>query len=96
MDPRNRRLLRLAQFARQARDAAPPAELPPGMATRVLAQLRSGGGPNALPWERVAWRAVPLGAVAAIAACVYAWPTVGRVLDERALAEIIVAQHLDR
>lgn len=66
------------------------------MATRVLAQLRSGGGPAALPWERVAWRAVPLGAVAAIAACAYAWPTVGRVTDERALAEIIVAQQLDR
>lgn len=96
MDPRDRRFFKLAQLARQVRDSSPPAELPPGMATRVLAHLRSGGGPTALPWERVAWRAMPLGAAVAVAACVYAWPAIGQATDERALAEIIVAQHLDR
>lgn len=96
MDPRDHRILKLARLARQAPDDAPASDLPPGMATRVLAQLRSVGSSSALPWERVAWRAVPLGAAAAVAACVYAWPSVGQSPDERALAEIIVAQHLDR
>lgn len=96
MDPRDQRILKLARLARQDSGDTPSPELPPGMATRVLAQLHSGGGPSALPWERVSWRAVPLGAAAAIAACVYAWPSVGQAPDERALAEIIVAQQLDR
>ena len=56
-----RRLFRLAQ---DATPEPPPAELPFGFATRVLARLNEELPES--PWERLALGALPVGAAAAL------------------------------
>ena len=59
--------LRLSRLARHA-PADPPSELPPGLATRVLAQVRAeqnAEGAGVSLWERLSLRALPFAAAAA-------------------------------
>ena len=84
--------LRLSRLARRA-PAHPPSELPPGLATRVLAQVRAeqnAEGADVSLWERLSLRALPFAAAAA-ALCLL----VSYVKQEppRADAELLV-QHL--
>ncbi|MES2697330.1 MAG: hypothetical protein V4773_27945 [Verrucomicrobiota bacterium] len=95
MDPHEKRFLDLARLARKAPSEPRNGELPPGLATRVLAQVRAGDAAPALPWERVVLRAVPLGIAAAAVCCFYAWPALKPMSpDERGLAAMIVTQQL--
>lgn len=60
--------LRLSQLARRA-PLPPPGELPPGLATRVLAQIRAEENADSVSlWERLSLRALPL-ATGAAAIC---------------------------
>jgi len=60
--------LRLSRLARRV-PAHPPGELPPGLATRVLAQVRAAQNAEGVsPWERLSLRALPF-ATAAAALC---------------------------
>lgn len=93
MDPAEKRFLALARRARRAA-AAPAADLPPGLATRVLATLRESERPPALPWERYSLRAVPLAATVAAGCLLYAWPAIERAPDEQALAGVMVERQL--
>ena len=61
--------LRLCRLARRA-PALPPGELPPGLASRVLAQVRAEqGAEGGSLWERLSLGALPF-AVAIAALCV--------------------------
>jgi hypothetical protein len=62
---------RLSRLARRA-PAQPPGDLPPGVATRVLAQVRAAREPEgASRWERLSFGALPF-ATAAAALCLVA------------------------
>jgi hypothetical protein len=62
------RFSRLSRLARRA-SAQPPGELPPGLATRVLAQVRAAReAEGASLWERLSLGALPF-ATAAAALC---------------------------
>jgi hypothetical protein len=60
MNHPDRLLQRLASAARQD-DVSPPDDLPPGLATRVLARLRERPAPSI--WESSAVAALPVAAV---------------------------------
>jgi hypothetical protein len=82
--------LRLTRLARRAAEQ-PPGEMPPGLATRVMAQLRAvqnGGGDSR--WERLSLGALPLAAAAAALSLI-----VSHISQEapRADAELLI-QHL--
>jgi hypothetical protein len=59
--------LRLSRLARRA-PAQPSGELPPGLSTRVLAQVRAAQNAEGVsPWERLSFGALPFAtAVAAL------------------------------
>ena len=86
---------RLSNVARQRpRPSEPPAEMPWGFDTRVLARLRD---PRSLPaelWLRLTWRMVPVGA-ALFLVCWFAirptapvWP----VADSAELTELMIEE----
>ena len=87
---------RLARLARRAPEAVPSDDLPPALATRVLARLRADDLQPASPWERLSIRAVPLGAAAAVI-CLYfgSRPTEPPGADEQWLAQSIVQNQLE-
>lgn len=94
MDPAEKRFLALARLARRTPDATAD-DLPPGLASRVLATLREPGRTPALPWERISLRAVPLAAAVAAGCFLYAWPAWEPAADERALAGVMVERQLE-
>jgi hypothetical protein len=82
--------LRLSRLARRA-PAHPPGEMPPGLATRVLAQVRAEQNAEGVsPWERLSLGALPF-ATAAAAFCLLV--TYTKQEPPRADAESLV-QHL--
>jgi hypothetical protein len=64
MKPNSDPIRRLFGLAREARPEPPPAELPYGFTTRVLARLNEVLPES--PWERLALGALPVGAAAAL------------------------------
>jgi hypothetical protein len=64
MKPNSDPIRRLFGLAREARPEPPPAELPYGFTTRVLARLNESLPES--PWERLALGALPVGAAAAL------------------------------
>ena len=87
---------RLARLSRRVPEDAPSHELPPALATRVLARLRADELAPASPWERLSIRALPLGAAAAVI-CLYFGSRTTEVpgSDEQWLAQSIVQNQLE-
>jgi hypothetical protein len=96
MPPSENLFIRLARLARGAPDDPLPGDLPPVLATRVLARLRADKPQPASPWERLSIRSVPLAAGAA-AVCLYFGGRATHVPepDEQWLAASIVQNQLE-
>jgi hypothetical protein len=88
--------LRLSRLARRA-PAHPPGELPPGLATRVLAQVRAEQNMEGVSlWEQLSLRALPFAAPAA-ALCLlvsHAKKESPRA-DDELLVQHLVASHFE-
>ena len=88
--------LRLSRLARRA-PAQPPGELPPGLATRVLAQVRAGENTEGVSlWERLSLGALPF-ATAAAALCLLISHAKQEPLraDDELLLQHLVASHFE-
>ena len=82
--------LRLSRLARRV-PAHPPGELPPGLATRVLAQVRAEQNAEGVsPWERLSLGSLPF-ATAVAALCLLV--SYAKQEPPRADVELLV-QHL--
>jgi hypothetical protein len=88
MNDPSRILQRLAAAARQ-HDATPHDELPPGLATRVLARLRDRPAPSI--WEKSALAALPVAALVALV-CVLLGSPAAAPTDEADLLSGLILQ----
>ena len=88
---------RLARLGRHGPEVCPADDLPPALATRVLARLRDPEPEAASPLERLSLRALPFAAAAA-AGCLFFGlrPAPEPETDERGLARTFVQNQLDR
>jgi hypothetical protein len=95
VSPFDEHFSRLARLGRRAPAEAAPAELPLGLATRVLARLRADAPEPVSPWEFLSLRVLPL-AVCVAAACLVDIGSIGQAPapDEPRLAQLIVQAEL--